>query len=361
MDKVKKIFNFEIKQVGEESDRTLRFVGSDETPDRDNDIIEVTGWKLDEYLKNPVFLWAHNYDQPPVGKAINVSIDAVAKKLLFDVKFATAEEYPFADTIYRLYKGGYLRATSVGFRGIKHKTRDEDEVLQMPEWRRGRRYMEQSLLELSAVPVPSNPNALMMAKSAGIEIDEIEKALDLKEVELLVDTNTKEVFVTENGEKTAKVKIAPEYYEQIAMLPDEFQEKTGATLSVKTKKMLDEVHSSINGGNERLRKFIDASGTMPGDGEDEGDDPKTEDPKTIELAEIKLAEIKQALEEIKSQVLLLSQKEAPKEINLDAIEYIPPAHKDAAHDELLIKPEELKNMICGIIEDQLKGGSQHES
>jgi len=175
MSKIKKVFNCEIKQVGEESDRILRFVGSDETPDRDNDIIEVTGWKLDEYLKNPIFLWAHQYDQPPVGKAVNVTIDAGAKRLMFDIKFPTAEEYPFADTIYKLYRGGYLNATSVGFKGIKFKTRDDDEMLELPEWRRGKRYMEQSLLELSAVPVPSNPNALQTIRSKGFKDEDIDK------------------------------------------------------------------------------------------------------------------------------------------------------------------------------------------
>ena len=129
MDKINKILDFDIKQIGEEEDRVLRFCGSDETPDRDNDILEASGWKLDEYIKNPVFLWAHSYHELPVGKAINVMIDAAAKKLIFDVKFPTAEEYPFADTVYKLYKGGYLKATSVGFQGVKFKTRDEPEVL----------------------------------------------------------------------------------------------------------------------------------------------------------------------------------------------------------------------------------------
>jgi len=178
LNKINKVLNFEIKQIGLEEDRVLRFVGSDETPDRDSDIIEVSGWKLDEYLKNPVFLWAHQHDQPPVGKAVNVTIDAVSKKLLFDIKFPTADEYPFADTIYKLYKGGYLNATSVGFQGVKYKTRDDDAVIDKPEWQRGRRYMEQKLLELSAVPVPSNPNALQTIRSKGFEDEDIDKIFE---------------------------------------------------------------------------------------------------------------------------------------------------------------------------------------
>ena len=38
--------NFEVKAFGEPEDRTLRFIGSDETPDRDGDIISLNGWDL---------------------------------------------------------------------------------------------------------------------------------------------------------------------------------------------------------------------------------------------------------------------------------------------------------------------------
>ncbi len=173
MSKQYKVFNFDVKQEGPEEDRVLRFVGSDETPDRDNDIIEVAGWKLTDYMKNPVFLWAHNYDELPIGKTINVAVDVAAKKLLFDVKFPSAETYPFADTVYKLYREGFLSATSVGFRGLKSKTRDEEEMMNLPEWQRGRRYMEQELLELSAVPVPCNPNALIAIRSKGFTDEEV--------------------------------------------------------------------------------------------------------------------------------------------------------------------------------------------
>lgn len=179
--KENKIFNFEVKQIGLETDRVLRFIGSDESADRDNDIIESAGWKTAEYLKNPVFLWCHDYRIPPIGKCISVKTSN--RQLIFDIKFPTISELSsdienpsdhakFVDTIYNMYKGGYLSATSVGFRGVKYKTRDDDAVLDKPEWQRGRRYIEQNLMELSAVPVPANPNALQQAKSEGL-VDEI--------------------------------------------------------------------------------------------------------------------------------------------------------------------------------------------
>jgi HK97 family phage prohead protease len=353
MDKINKIFNFEIKQMGEESDRTLRFVGSDETPDRDNDIMEVNGWKLDEYLKNPVFLWAHDYDKPPVGKAISVIIDAATKKLLFDIKFATAEEYPFADTIYKLYKGGYLNATSVGFRGTKFETRNDESVINMPEWQRGRRYKEQNLLELSAVPVPSNPNALMQAKSAGIETDIIEKAV--KNAELEIDNEHQTVKIHKENGDTKEVT-----FDFLKSLNDESIKfygdwKSGATLSTKTKAMLDEIHVGLAGCGDRLRKFIDTAGII------EDESLSMAEPIMTAIRTAEITEMKQALEEIKSQVLFLYEKsqpviiDAPKEINLDAIDaktLLP------TETELKIEPDMLKKLISESIENTVKASVQ---
>lgn len=162
--------NFEIKEVGQPEDRTLKFIGSDETPDRDGDVISVNGWDLGNYKSNPVFLWAHDYSIPPVGKALNVYTEK--GKLMFDIQFPEKGIYPFADLVYNLYKGGFLNATSVGFIGKEATAREDDEVKDLPEWRRGVKFNKQELLELSAVPVPSNPAALQQAKSLGAVTDD---------------------------------------------------------------------------------------------------------------------------------------------------------------------------------------------
>ncbi len=57
----------------DEGNRVIRFVASDETPDRVGDIIKVSGWNLTNYKKNPVVLWGHDQaNTPPIGKAVNV-------------------------------------------------------------------------------------------------------------------------------------------------------------------------------------------------------------------------------------------------------------------------------------------------
>ena len=161
MELIHKTLDFEVKEVGDPKDRTLEFVGSTADVDRYGDVIEVEGWDLKNYKKNPVFLWTHDYKQPPVGKAVKVG--KTEKGLLFQVKFPTADEYAFADTVYRLYLGGYLRATSVGFRDLEREPLTDKEGRQT-----GFRYKKQELYELSAVPVPANPNALVMAVQKGV-------------------------------------------------------------------------------------------------------------------------------------------------------------------------------------------------
>lgn len=154
-----KAFVTEVKDV-DERNRSFLAVASTEDVDRDNDTIKAAGWKLDEYKKNPIVAWSHDYYSPPIGKSLETWVDG--KRLMFRPQFATAEENPKADSIFRLYKGGYLKAFSVGFRGLRWETvsRDNGKV--------GVDFLEQELFEVSAVAVPSNPNALVAAKGAGI-------------------------------------------------------------------------------------------------------------------------------------------------------------------------------------------------
>ena len=164
---ITKILSFEVKEV---APRVLEFVGSTEDKDREGDIILASGWQLKEFKKNPVFMWAHNYEDPPIGKAIKAWISE--GKLKFHIQFADRDTYEFADTIYKLYKGGFLRATSVGFLPL------ESEPIEQKEGESGyhqsTKYIKQELLELSGVPVPANPNALAEAKAKGL-IDDFSK------------------------------------------------------------------------------------------------------------------------------------------------------------------------------------------
>lgn len=188
---IKKVFNFNIKQIGNESDRTLGFTGSTEAVDRDGDVILATGWQLDDYLKNPVIMGFHEYDKFPYAKSTKTYLDYTSKELKFEVKFPTigeltsfpgngdmiAEHAKSIDLAYNMYKNGYMNAVSVGFVGLESTPRvhESDGYL-------GKIYTKCSLLELSLVPVPSNPTALQDAKTKGFISEKELKELQIKAV-----------------------------------------------------------------------------------------------------------------------------------------------------------------------------------
>jgi HK97 family phage prohead protease len=141
----------------------LDFVVSDETLDRYNEVIVASGWKLDNYLRNPVFQNSHQYGDIiyTIGRALITEVRTVAdRKVLFQrVEFAT-EANPIAKIAYNLYKGRFLNAVSVGFIPIRWEMGEPGDQI-------ARRYTEQELLEVSAVGIPANPNALALGLKAG--------------------------------------------------------------------------------------------------------------------------------------------------------------------------------------------------
>jgi HK97 family phage prohead protease len=147
MNKTYKQYPVTVEATGE---RKMSFTISTAAVDRDGDTIDPKGWDLKNYQKNPVVLWAHDYSQLPVGKAINIT--STADGLKADVEFPPLGTYPFADTVHDMVKAGFLNATSVGFAPIEHAQAKGRE--------RGYDFSKQELLEFSIVPVPSNPEAL---------------------------------------------------------------------------------------------------------------------------------------------------------------------------------------------------------
>jgi hypothetical protein len=53
------------------SGRSLDFIASDETQDRYGDVIRADGWDLSAFKRNPVFLWAHQDKQTPIGRVVS--------------------------------------------------------------------------------------------------------------------------------------------------------------------------------------------------------------------------------------------------------------------------------------------------
>lgn len=150
----------------------LDFIASNERVDRYDEVIVASGWNLEAYQRNPVFQNSHQYGDIlfTIGKAL---VTEVRDDCLFQrIQFAV-EVNPFARIAYGLYRGGFLNAVSVGFLPLRW----EDGGAKSP-WRR--RYLEQELLEVSAVGIPANPDALQIGlKSGAIARQDVKEAAEL--------------------------------------------------------------------------------------------------------------------------------------------------------------------------------------
>ena len=159
MQPISKMYDCELKDFSER-ERAFTATASTETPDRDKDILRANGWKLKNYRKNPVVLWGHDANALPIAKAKEVKVDN--GKLIFRPQFATAEQNPFAEQVFQMFKAGFLRAFSVRFDPIEWTDikQDDDDKTNNIFYRTPRDYTSQELLEISAVNIPANPEAL---------------------------------------------------------------------------------------------------------------------------------------------------------------------------------------------------------
>lgn len=160
-----RVFPVELKGIDTEK-ATLEAIFSTSKEDRHGDVVLQEGWDLKNFKKNPVILNSHNYGDAAevIGKAINVKVEdgKLQGKIIFAVN-----ENPKAKVIFDLYAGGFLNAFSVGFM-IKKFATDQQGLTDYYT------IAESELLEVSAVSVPANAQAL--AKSKGIDVD----LLDMK-------------------------------------------------------------------------------------------------------------------------------------------------------------------------------------
>lgn len=132
--------------------RTMEVTISTPSRDRQGDVVEPRGLDFKNFLKNPVVLWAHDSSRPPVGKVLAVEVNGEGVRA--KVEFAETE---FASEVFELYAGGFLHAWSIGFIPLRwERLSDEDGSA-------GFHIHEAEVVELSAVPVPANPEALTHA------------------------------------------------------------------------------------------------------------------------------------------------------------------------------------------------------
>lgn len=146
-------------QTANEDSMTVDAVMTTAKKDRDGDIVEPGGLDFTSYLTNPVVLWGHNTQSIPIGRAISVRVlgSVVSAKVEFDKGNELARD------VFGSIQRGFLRAWSIGFipKGIeKLPVRRTSGNQDSPTPRQGFRITQAEVVELSAVAIGSNPDAL---------------------------------------------------------------------------------------------------------------------------------------------------------------------------------------------------------
>ena len=154
---IRKHYAFETKK---QDDGTFTHPVSDGKKDRDWDMIDVNGWELKDFKKNPVVMFGHDYRTMPIGK--NKGIKAQDGFLMAKTEFDPNDE--FAQKVQQKYETGFMKAWSVGFIPLEWETYHDEK-----SGRSGVHYKKTELLEYSAVPIPANPRAIA---SVGKSIEE---------------------------------------------------------------------------------------------------------------------------------------------------------------------------------------------
>jgi hypothetical protein len=159
-------FSAQVRQLDAGDPFSQEWIISTGEQDRHGDVIEPAGWDFTDYLRGGpgVVLYAHQRGDwevvLPVAKCPSVKIigDGVVAIATFprpeEAGFAADAPY-FANSVRLMAAAGFLKNASVGFMPMEWTY---DEELD------GYRFLKNSLLEWSVVPVPANAGAYHLAK-----------------------------------------------------------------------------------------------------------------------------------------------------------------------------------------------------
>lgn len=132
-------------------------------PDRGGDRVNPKGCKLDNYMKNPIVMWLHDYrgSTPaagiPIAQCTGLTITD-SNIIAEEPKFL--ENDPFAQRVKNAWEQGFIKTASIGFAPLGEQKSNEFGGFDYDSW---------ELLEWSLVPIPMNAEAMRVAKSLGFE------------------------------------------------------------------------------------------------------------------------------------------------------------------------------------------------
>jgi len=144
----------------------VKFRASTAALDRHDTKILPEGIDTSRFETNPIFVWGHDayggWEVPKMENVLGrvVGIVKSSEALDIDVEFADESVNPKGAQALRMVRAGLLNAVSIGFR-ILARREETDPSSNKTYWV----YEKTELLEVSLVPIPSNPEALALVRS----------------------------------------------------------------------------------------------------------------------------------------------------------------------------------------------------
>lgn len=147
---------FGLVRAIDEENRRVTVVAATGDIARDGAIIEVDGWDLRSYERNPVVLWAHNDRELPIARTVESRIEPNAL-----VQVHQFDTHPRAEEVFQSVKGGFVNATSVRWNPGETEMRKVGNRTVLV-FTRGH-----ELYETSYVPLPADPGAIVVRADGG--------------------------------------------------------------------------------------------------------------------------------------------------------------------------------------------------
>ena len=144
-------------KVEKTSDNVLKFICSTNNVDFIGDRVYMKGINFDRFVKNPVFIYNHQKDELPLGKFLNLEVlnDSLIGEVEFWINPNDVSEWSehdrFCKSVYEMYLKGFMSAVSISTFDIEFESNRFG----------GTDILECELIEVSAVVIPMNENALI--------------------------------------------------------------------------------------------------------------------------------------------------------------------------------------------------------
>jgi hypothetical protein len=161
------VFRADETKILDEATGRVSAIVSSESIDRDGDVIRAEGWNLTNFMAHPVVLANHDYSSLRSQIGVWEKMEVQGTKMRGVARFFIGKGNEEADWAFELAKERQL-AFSVGFIPDMDKAAPlyADDTFGV----RGMEFKGQELLEVSAVTVPSNPDALQrIVKGIGVD------------------------------------------------------------------------------------------------------------------------------------------------------------------------------------------------